>query len=476
MDFSVQKMSRQSILLCVIFTMISGCSTDKKPEMPFQKAIDTQNNDLQPLVQFLATDFIVHDIQSLKDNNIALNTAQNRITQSRAFYKQAYAGYLPQISGGFSANRQRFVNPITFQPEEEITLYSLSGDISLVPDLFGRTQLRTQIANNQVLSNYFQAQTTYLETLNNYARNYHLICATKSLININQDMVLLNEKLQRSTKLRYELGRANVTDFYNAQDAFKASQIAVSQSKQNYNLAKQGYYTLIGETLDQQPNKVLADKSFDKHYPDICKTGFPDLPSNSVEIPLNILDQRPDIKVAHYNVSIANDNLDLSLKAFYPDTELLFSFQNRTTELSNLIDPSLIAKNLIASIGQLIYDGGVRDAQINISEADLTLAKQTYANTLIAASNDVITLGKNLVIAITLEDKADQRMQLAKKGLDAANRNYKFGNISFRQLLETQGNYYASQIALVEIKQNVRNLYTDLLTASGIAPIRYVSL
>ena len=83
----------------------------------------------------------------------------------------------------------------------------------------------------------------------------------------------------------------------------------------------------------------------------------------------------------------------------------------------------------------------------------------------------MITVGKNLNLSIKLERDAKHRLTIATKARDAARRQYQLGTIDFTQFINSQRNYYVAQLGLVSIEQNTRNLYTDLLTASGIAPI-----
>jgi outer membrane protein TolC len=424
--------------------------------IPLNKKEISQSSALQ----FSKKTFISQDINKLRKNNLALNIAQNRITQSQLLYKQAYAGYLPQINAGYQASHRKFVNPFSFEPQDNITLHNLNGQISIIPDIFGRTRLRTQIADNQILADYFIEEMTYLDVINQYAQNYNLICATESLIQVNQNIVTLNQQLTDSTKLRFQLGRTNATNYYNALEALKSAQIAFEQSVQNHNLALQSYYTLIGQSFEQ--NEIKNN---------ICHNGFVKLPTDKIDIALNVLDNRPDIQAARYHVIIADNNVDLSLKAFYPDTELVFSFQTIAQKMSKLLDTDLLAEQIIGQISQIVYDGGIRSALTDSAKANLTLAQQTYKNTVITATNDVITLGKNFAIASNLEKQALERVDIAKKGLETAHLNYKVGRINFNQLLQTQNNYNFSQTALIGIQQNLRNIYFNLVTASGLSTI-----
>ncbi len=438
-----------------VLVMISGCHHDDKPQIPFQASIDTEKSPYQ----FSAQSFIPDDIQSLKKNNLDLNIAQSRIDQSQALYKQAYAGYLPQISADISTTHQEGANPFAMRPQINKDFYSVNGNVSFIPDFFGKTQLRTEIANNQIQSTYFQAQSTYLNSLNGYAKNYHLVCSTKALININRDTVKTNQNIVKSLKIRYELGRSNSVDYYNARDVLIESQIALDKAHQNYNLARQSYYGLIGKPLDDTSEQSL------------CNHGFSKLPTKKITMRLDVLDKRPDIKVLEYTLRSSVNALDLSLKALYPDLDLLFSVQNSTISINDIFDINRFASSLTARLTMLIYDGGRRNAQIDISKADLKIAQNTYNNTILTAVNQLITLGKNLNLSMTLEDAATHRLTIATKARDAASRQYQLGTIDFTQFINSQRNYYAAQLGLVSVQQNTRNLYTDLLTASGIAPI-----
>jgi outer membrane protein, multidrug efflux system len=443
------------VVYATVFIMISGCNHDDKPQIPFQTIIDTEKSPYQ----FSARSFILSDIQFLKKNNLDLNIAQSRINQSQALYRQAYAGYLPQISADMSTTHQEGANPFAMRPQINRDFYSVHGNVSFIPDFFGKTHLRTSIANNQIQTTYFQAQSTYLNILNGYAKNYHLVCSTKALIHINQDTVKTNQNIVKSLKIRYELGRSNSVDYYNARDVLIESQIALDKAHQNYNLARQSYYSLIGKPLDNTSEEAM------------CSRGFSKLPTKKIAMRLDALDKRPDIKVLEYTLRSSVNALDLSLKALYPDADLLFTVQNSALLISDIFDINRFASSLTARLTALVYDGGRRNAQIDISRADFKIAQKTYHNSIITAANQLITLGKNLNLSIKLEDDATHRLTIATKARDAASRHYQLGTIDFTQFINSQRTYYAAQLGLVSVQQNTRNLYTDLLTASGIAPI-----
>jgi outer membrane protein TolC len=272
-------------------------------------------------------------------------------------------------------------------------------------------------------------------------------------------MVTLNQNLADSVQIRYKLGRTNIVDYYNAQDSLMASNNDLNKAQQNYNLALQGYYSLIGESIKGKTGETL------------CDNGFSDLPRNDININLQNLDNRPDIQAIQYRLRAAYNNVDLSLRAIYPDISVLFKIQSFSDSVSNILDIDGFIKNFIGQISQTIYDGGVRDAQIDISQSEADLLKQTYMNTLKTAGNELITLGKNFELAVNLKNQSQSRVQISQNALSAATRNYKLGNINFLDLQNSQRNYYIAQLELALNKQTMRNLYADILTASGIAPI-----
>lgn len=452
------KIYKYYIFICVFFAIVSGCYHQDIKSLNFQRDIDRKQNAYQLSV----SSFILKDIQTLKKNNISLKASEIRLAQAQNLYQQSFAGYLPIISLDSMANHQRGINAFNNfrQPRQNFTFYSLGLNANLTPDFFSKTRLKTLIADNKIQIDYLTAQANYLNIMNAYAKNYHLICATQSLIDIQKSILKSNQNQVQSLKKRYELGRINVVDYYNAQNNLASAKIDIDKAKQNYNLAIQSYYTLLDKPFDNKTNKKI-----------ICKNGFPTLPNQEISIKLQDLDNRPDIQATQYRIKNAGYDLDLSLRAIYPDIDFLFSFQNNVSKISNILDVKDFTSRFVAQLSQVIYDGGLRDSFINVSKLDLELAKKDYHNQVVTAGNDLITLGKNLVLARQLENQAQARLNLTTKALDAANRNYKLGNIDFLTLLKSQQNHDISHIEFISAQHNTRNLYVDLLTASGFSPI-----
>ena len=153
-------------------------------------------------------------------------------------------------------------------------------------------------------------------------------------------------------------------------------------------------------------------------------------------VPVELLDNRPDVKQAEMAVAQAYYAVNSAKANFYPNITLSGALGWTSGNIT--VDPGSIITNLIASLTQPVFGRGVNKARLEIAQAQYSQAACTFRQSLLDAGVEVNN-------ALTLWQTAQKRVELDKKqilNLQAAIWNtqllMKHGNADYLEVLTAQ--------------------------------------
>lgn len=315
-------------------------------------------------------------IQYALDNNFDLISLRTRIAQEEAKVKKERASFFPSLS--FSAGGEtKDTRTKTSSSGNSTSDGSHSWDASLsgsyTPDIWSE-------ANSQKRSQEFMLEAAKLnlegsanETASQIAQAWVDIIAVRNKKNILKNQIKINSALFDLQKLRYSNGRASALDVSQQREALaEASSQAPLLEKQEALLLNNLAF-LSGRT-DAQGLKITTQ-------------GLPELPVPEAGIPVNLLENRPDIRAAQMRLLSSRmevraakadmlPSLSLTARAVFSSGDLDLLFQNWVATLA-------------AAIAGPIFDGGLRRAEVERLNAVEKEELNLYTRTVAAAIKEV---------------------------------------------------------------------------------------
>jgi hypothetical protein len=187
--------------------------------------------------------------------------------------------------------------------------------------------------------------------------------------------------------------------------------------------------------------------------------GIPDPPASlAIGIPADALRQRPDVRVAGYQVLAAAANTRAADAERYPSLNLTGSLSLNTANASRLLDPETSTANLIAGITSPIFDAGRIRANIEAASAVEEQAIQNYRSAVLTA----LTETENALVACRRSAERlaslEKATRLAREADQLARQRYEAGEIDFLAVLD-------SQRTLLGLEDNLLSTRTDRTTA-----------
>lgn len=403
-------------------------------------------------VDWLATfnDTLLIDLveQALANNRDLMAAAAN-VDKANALALQAGAQLKPQANLAFASSRSGSPSSSV----SEISNQSLSVQLNWEIDLWGRVRAgqRAAIASAEAAAADYR-----------YARHSLAAATAKAYfvaIETGQQAVILNgvlsslEETFRIVNVQYENGLASAQDV-----ALTTSDLATTREQLiTLESSKREALRALEVLLGRYPQGDLA-----------IKTMLPDTPPMPpVGLPSDVLERRPDIIASERRVAAAYNALSQAKAARLPQLSLTGNLGGSSTALSSITDPANVAWQLASNLLVPVFDGGVRQAQVDIATAEQQQALASYAQTALGAFSEVET---NLDLANTLvqrESALSQAVNAAEKAHRIAELRHKEGEIALIDLLAMQQRVLSANSSRVSVQRLALEQRVNLFLALG---------
>lgn len=264
---------------------------------------------------------------------------------------------------------------------------------------------------------------------------------TKTLDNnqrlLDETVSAYRESLQL-TKNRYASGVASRLDIIQAETQLRTAETQAVDNGINRAQFEHAIAVLIGK-----PPSIfsLSKRPLMSHPPKI-----------PVQVPSSLLERRPDVGQAERLAAQANANIGVAMAAYFPTLTLTgtggFSSNNFTQLFSN---PARFW-SLGAQLTELIFDGGLRSAQVAAARAGYDQTVASYRQIVLTAFQNV---EDNLVALRLLKSESAIQTSVvadAELALKITLNQYKAGTVAYSQVIVQQTTLFAAKQALINIE------------------------
>lgn len=381
---------------------------------------------------------------ALKDNP-DVSIASSRVNESRARRDSEAAGLFPSINGGTSRNAGRSRNDLA--GTTSATSYSASLDASWEIDLFGRRRSAIQSAAANLGAAEENIHSVRASLAAEIATTYTTLRANEARLAVLRKNVTSREETAQLATWRQQAGEADSLESSQAQSSLESARAAIPSLQQAISQGRNQLALLTGREPGALDSMLTGGK------------GIPNPPNSlAVGIPADVLRQRPDVRIAGYQVLAAAANTRAANAARYPSLNLSGSLGLNSARAADWLDPETATANLFSGITSPIFDAGRIRANIEAASAAEKQAIDAYRSTVLVALTDT----ENALIAcrrsaerLTTLEKATQ---LAREADQLARQRYDAGEIDFLDVLD-------SQRTLLSLEDNLLSTRTDRTTA-----------
>jgi outer membrane protein, multidrug efflux system len=367
------------------------------------------------------------------ENNRDLRASVANVERARALYRVQRADRVPSLDVTGTMTRGGGDAAIFFNRAYSVEL----GVTAYELDLFGRVRNLSEAALRSYLAEEEARRSAQLSLVAEAANAYLTLLADRELKRIAEAALANRQEELELTEKRFELGAASSLEVNQAEIEVETARADVwlfaGQVAQDVNALR----LLVGAPLEQD---LLASRV------DLHVSGLEALPP---ELPSEALLRRPDVLQAEYTLRAANASIGAARAAFFPSITLTGSFGTASEELSDLFTSGTDAWSFIPQINLPIFQGGRLRGNLEVTEAERTVALARYERAIQAGFREVAD-ALALTHTLARERASRERLLAAAERADELSRiRYEAGSDSYLVLLDAQRTLYTAEQALI---------------------------
>lgn len=286
------------------------------------------------------------------------------------------------------------------------------------------------------------------------ANSYYELMALDNLLEIINNNAVIQEEALRKVSIQKQNAQANQL----AVNRFEA-QLLKTQNLQ-YDIRQQ-----IVET-ENRINFLVG------RYPSAIErntVGFMDLGTDSLQagIPARLLQNRPDIRQAEYQLQAANLDVQVARADFYPSLDISAGIGFQAFNPGFLLNPESILLNLVGDLSAPLINKKAIRARYNMASAMQIQAVYQYEQNVLNAYTDVLNQLTKLENYTNSFATKQREVEILSKSVNIANNLFRYAKADYVEVLLTQEEVLDAKMELVETKLRQLQAKVEIYRALG---------
>lgn len=412
------------------------------------------------------------DLLSLIDtavgNNLDMHMALQRIETARSSVKLANGAMLPKVEllvGGSMRKFGRYTMDGAGNDSTQITPGNTVPEI--LPDMFvglqssweidvwGKLENQRKAAAAEYLASIEGSKFVISNLVSDVAIHYNDLLALDNELEFVRQTIGKQQEALDVIKLQKEAGRANelavqqfLAELLNMQvlETNILQQITETENKLNYLLAR-------------FPQPIARSK-----------TGFFKENSRelSVGIPSQLLENRPDIRAAEFQIEASKFDLQAAKAAFYPNFNITATLGFQAFDPQFLFSsPASIAYSVMGTLIAPLINMKALEARFNTAQANQLSAMYNYQKTILNAYVEVANQLANIRNLQQINSLKKQQSEVLKHSVDVSKELYRSAKASYLEVLIAQQSALQSNVDLINVTKQQRISRINLYKALG---------
>lgn len=449
---------KRYIMLIVLALLFSSCKIGKKytkieldmPQYYSEYSNDTTSFSDMKWWEIYADSNLINLIDSTLKNNKDMKIATAKVKEIAALKRIDVANFFPQINGSaYAQNEGLNYGGDDYGNDFE---FGVKANISWELDLWGNLHWSKEKGVAEYLSTIEGQRALMMSLVAEVAENYFDLMALDNELRIVKQTLIAREEGVKLAKVRFEGGLTSETSYLQAQLEYAMTATLIPDLerkitiKENEILKLAGTYPTVVERVKYHNNFILPD-------------------SIPLGLPSDLLERRPDVKMAEQKLIAANASVGVAYTNMFPRVALNTNVGFETDEFNTMLSSPMffIGANLMSPIFNMGKNRAKHKAQQYAYEQEC----YRYEKVVISAFYDVM----NAIVEFNkIKDIYHTRLmveQSAKATMELAQLQYINGVIGYLDVLDAQRNYFNAQISLSNAYRDKQITMVKLYKALG---------
>lgn len=373
------------------------------------------------------------------ESNSDIQIAAAQLLSAQAVLKGSEASFFPVLDLALSDSkgRQGTGSEETMITETKKAQVSISYEL----DIWGRIADIRDSKEAALAASEQDQQSVRLSVISSIITGYLHIRQYDEEIRTLREISDNTKKLLSVVEFSASEGYAKNDEVEKAKITLSEAESALERKIEQRGKAENALSVLVGK-----PDYALAPD------PAYKLKGF-DMPSP--DVPSSLLEHRPDLIRAEYELKSADANIKVAKKAFFPQINLTGSIGSQSGQLNGLMKSGADIWSAGVGIDLPIFDGGLRMSNLLQSKADQQASVAQYRKAIRNAFSEVndslLTLDANKKVHTHAKNSLDSSLRTFALVTD----RYSHGYESYIDMLNEANNMLNNKMNEIEIRYQV---------------------
>ena len=392
--------------------------------------------------EFFTDPLLQQLIEQVLANNTDLNSARIAVEKSQAALTAAKLAYLPSLAFAPQGTLS------SFDGSPVVKTYNLPLQLSMDIDVFGSITNKKRAAKAVLLQAEMQQEAVRSNLVSITAQQYLMLqVLDRQLEILTQTDSLWNKSLETEQAL-WENGKAYSTAVNQMEASYLSVKTQIADTRRNIRAVENAICKLLAVS-PQHINRQKWGSSTLHHAEamgDSAERMFNSKYMN-IGIPAQMLENRPDIRMANHAMEEAFYNTAAARSAFYPSITLSGSLGWTNNSGMGIVDPGKLLWNAVAQLTQPIFARGKLTANKKIAQLTEEDLQKKYVQTVINAGNEVNEAMADCMTAREKHAYLQRQVQVLREAYTGTHELMDNGKASYIEVLRAQESLLDAQLA-----------------------------
>lgn len=382
---------------------------------------------------FFADTLLLDLISTGLNNNIDLKIAVQNINAAHASLQQSKSAFLPDLNVSTSIKQSKLAFPQGYGIISSTTQYDLGLSTSWEADIWGKLRSAKRGALGGLLQSEEAQKAVKTQLIANISGYYY------NLLALDEQLLILEKTKEnriadvRAVKALKEANVVNGAAVVQSEANQYAAEVAIPRIKKQIRETENALSLLLATPSGNIKRTTLTGQQINIDL----QTG----------VPSQLLQNRPDVKMAEYGLMMAFENTNVAKTMFYPALQLTaaggftsFNFKDWLTSLG-------LFGNIAAGITQPIFNKGMNKARFATAQARQEQAALELQKSLLVAGQEVSDALFSYQTALEQQRIRTRQLESLEKSVDFNKKLLRYSSATnYTDVLTSEQNLLAAQM------------------------------
>ncbi|ODS53093.1 MAG: transporter [Acidobacteria bacterium SCN 69-37] len=405
-----------------------------------------------------ATVFVDEPLQELIGTalreNYDVRIAAARIAQAEATFGVTRSNQFPTVDAQAVGQGQRSSLQSSTGDARTAGVIQLGGTASWDLDFWGRYRRATESARAQLIATEWGRHAVAASLVSRVASAYYTLRALDLEREIAQRTIETRQESLRLTQVRERGGATSLVDVRQAEQLVLGARARLVDLDR---LTAQ-QENLLSVLVGRDPGPVARGRAL---------TDQPHAPVVPAGLPSDLIERRPDVRIAEQQIIAANAGIGVAKAAYFPRIALTGSGGVASTALSALFTGAAGAWTAAASAVQPVFNAGRTRSQVALAEARREEAELAYRQTVQQAFREVSDALVGYQQTQELRAVQESLVDAARDARRLADLRYQGGASSYLDVLDSDTRLFDAELGLVRARLGELTTFVEIYRALG---------